>query len=136
MVESDQITVIGPDASVTGEMIFEKTARIVGTFEGKIHTKGELQISAGAQCKASIEAQSLTVDGSLMGDVRAGQIVQLHAKANVRGDVTATKLVVAEGASLVGHVAVGADVLKSVTTGSPTEAMAGSMSAKSAASSP
>ena len=112
MAESDQITIVGSDACIKGEMTFERTARIVGKFEGTINAKGELQIGEGGDCKASVDAQSVSIDGSLVGDVRAGQIIHLNAKANMRGDLTATKLVVAEGASLVGHVAVGADALK------------------------
>ena len=39
-----ELTVIGPDTRIKGEMFFEKSARILGQFEGKIIAQGEVQI--------------------------------------------------------------------------------------------
>jgi cytoskeletal protein CcmA (bactofilin family) len=103
-------TVIGPDTHIKGEMIFDSTARILGTFEGRIVAKGEVQIGEGAACKASVEGSNVIVDGIVEGDITARERVQLNTRARVIGDVTATTLVVAEGASFVGHCRVGGDV--------------------------
>ena len=105
-------TVIGPDTHIKGEMIFDSTARILGTFEGRVTAKGEVQIGEGATCKAAIEGQTVVVDGLVEGDVLARERVQLNAKARVIGDVVANTLVVAEGASFIGNVKVGADAIK------------------------
>jgi len=102
-------TVIGPDTHIKGEMVFDSTARILGTFEGRIVAKGEVQIGEGAACKASVEGTNVIVDGVIEGDVTARERVQLNTRARVIGDVTATTLVVAEGASFVGHCRVGGD---------------------------
>lgn len=102
-------TVIGPDTHIKGEMIFDSTARILGTFEGRIVAKGEVQIGEGAACKASVEGSNVIVDGVIEGDVTARDRVQLNTRARVIGDVTATTLVVAEGASFVGHCRVGGE---------------------------
>lgn len=102
-------TVIGPDTHIKGEMVFDSTARILGTFEGRIVAKGEVQIGEGAACKASVEGSNVIVDGVIEGDVTARERVQLNTRARVIGDVTATTLVVAEGASFVGHCRVGGD---------------------------
>lgn len=105
-------TVIGPDTHIKGEMVFDSTARILGTFEGKIVAKGEVQIGDGACCKASVEGISVVVDGLIEGDVLARERVQLNQKARVIGDVVASTLVVAEGASFIGNVRVGTDAVK------------------------
>ena len=105
-------TVIGPDTHIKGEMVFDSTARILGTFEGRIVAKGEVQIGEGAACKASIEGSNVIVDGVVEGDVTARERVQLNNRARVIGDVTATTLVVAEGASFVGHCRVGGEAGK------------------------
>lgn len=109
-------TVIGPDTHIKGEMVFDSTARILGTFEGKIVAKGEVQIGDGACCKASVEGISVVVDGLVEGDVLARERVQLNQKARVIGDVVASTLVVAEGASFIGNVRVGADAVKNGRT--------------------
>jgi cytoskeletal protein CcmA (bactofilin family) len=105
-------TVIGPDTHIKGEMVFESTARILGTFEGRVIAKGEIQIGEGATCKAAVEGSVVIVDGLIEGDVQARERVQLNAKARIIGDITATTLVVSEGASFTGNCRVGADVIK------------------------
>ena len=109
-------TVIGPDTHIKGEMVFETTARILGTFEGRVIAKGEIQIGEGAACKAAVEGAVIIVDGLIEGDVQARERVQLNAKARVIGDIIATTLVVAEGASFTGNCRVGADVVKGART--------------------
>lgn len=109
-------TVIGPDTHIKGEMVFDSSARILGTFEGRITAKGEVEIGEGAACKASIEATTVIVDGVVEGDITAIERAQLNVKARVVGDIVATTLVVAEGAGFIGHCRVGADALKNAHT--------------------
>ncbi|MDF1870268.1 MAG: polymer-forming cytoskeletal protein [Phycisphaerales bacterium] len=102
-----EMTVIGTDTRIKGEMFFEKSAKILGGFEGKITAQGEVQISKGANCNAAIEAQSVIVDGQVTGPIIAHGQLTLTANAQVQGDLTAGTLVVAQGASFVGHCNVG-----------------------------
>lgn len=102
-----ELTVIGPDTTIKGEMFFEKSARILGTFEGRITAQGEVQIGQSAHCAAAVEAQRVVVDGAVTGPIHAHERLTLTANAQVRGDITAGTLVVAEGASFVGQCSVG-----------------------------
>lgn len=102
-----EMTVIGPDTKIKGEMFFEKSARILGSFEGKITAQGEVQIGAGAVCNAAVEGERIIVDGRVHGPITARDRLTLTANAQVQGDLTAGTLVVAEGASFVGHCQVG-----------------------------
>lgn len=113
---AQQTTVIGADTKIRGDMTFEGTARILGGFEGSITAKGELQIAESANCKATIDAARVMIDGQVEGNVTARERIELTAKARVKGDVAAAKLVVAEGATFAGHVTVGADALKAART--------------------
>jgi len=113
MAEStNHTTVIGPDTHIKGDMTFDGTAKILGSFEGSISAKGELQIAESARCKAAVEAGKVLVDGSVEGNLTARERVELTAKARVKGDLVTTRLVVAEGASFVGHCTVGPDAGK------------------------
>jgi len=110
-------TVIGADTHIKGDMSFDSTARILGSFEGTISAKGELQIANGATCKATVEAGKVVVDGEVDGNLTARERVELTAKAKMKGDLVSARLVVAEGASFVGHCTVGPDAAKG---GAPT----------------
>src|SRR5882672_9721633 len=103
------MTVIGPDTHIKGELTFDTTARILGKVEGKVSSKGELQIGDGANCKAALEAGRVVIDGIVEGNVTARERIQLNAKARVTGDLVANTLVVADGASFIGHCRVGPD---------------------------
>lgn len=102
-----ELTVIGADTRIKGEMYFEKSARILGHFEGKITAQGEVQIGNGANCNAAVEAEQIIVDGSVQGPLFARDRLTLTKNAQVQGDLTAGTLVVSEGASFVGHCNVG-----------------------------
>ena len=112
MAESGETTVIGSDSTFKGELSFEKTAKIVGRFEGTITGKGELNVVESAECKADVSAAVANVDGTIEGNVDAEDTVRLNANGTVRGDITAAKMVMAEGASFYGVCAVGPDAKK------------------------
>lgn len=107
MADDSQITIIGADTQIKGEMSFDRACKLLGTFEGTINAKGQLHVAEGASCKAEVEAADIVVDGSVEGNITAREKIQLNAKSKVVGDVVAAKLMVAEGASFSGHVSVG-----------------------------
>ncbi|MBL8877245.1 MAG: polymer-forming cytoskeletal protein [Phycisphaerae bacterium] len=112
MSDEGQITIIGKDAKIKGELSFENSAKILGGFEGKISAKGEVIIGETANCRATVEAGTVIVDGPIEGDIIAKDRIQLTPKAKVKGDIIAASLTVGEGASFVGHCKVGPDAVK------------------------
>ncbi|MGE3106775.1 MAG: polymer-forming cytoskeletal protein [Phycisphaerales bacterium] len=125
MAESiTQTTVIGPDTQIKGEMTFEGSAKILGKFDGKIISKGEVQIGQGAVCKATIEAGTVIVDGEIAGNITARERVKLNASAKVTGDMVAKSLIVAEGAAFQGQYQVGPEAIeKALGTAASTDAV-------------
>lgn len=110
---SDQITIIGADTKISGEMTFGgATAKILGSCEGKISAKGELQIASGSTCKAEVDAARVAIDGVVDGNITARERVQLNGNAKMKGDLVATTLVVESGATFNGHVSVGPEAVK------------------------
>ena len=108
-----QTTVIGADSYFKGELEFDKTARIIGRFDGKITGKGELQVTQSAALKADVESSIANIDGSIEGNITAKDAVKLNANGKVKGDITASRMMMAEGASFYGMCAVGPDAGRS-----------------------
>ncbi len=123
MSEQTHTTVIGPDTHIKGEMVFEHAACLLGRFEGRITSKGELAIGEGAVCKASVDAARIIVDGGVEGDIIARERLELNPGAIVNGDIVAAKLVVAEGASFMGHCKVGEAAVKAAKEATATGAI-------------
>ena len=108
-------TVIGADAAFKGELSFEGSLRVDGKFEGKLNTKGNLTLSKGAALAGEVHVGGAILDGAFKGNLSASEKVELNATASVQGDIRAPRLVVAEGATLIGNVAISPDVLKGGT---------------------
>lgn len=105
-------TVIGADAVFKGELHFEKGVRVDGKIEGKVSTKGHIAVSQGGHLQADVDAGSIIVEGDVKGNLVAGDRVELRKSARLKGDITASKLLVAEGAAFVGHCSIGPDAQK------------------------
>jgi cytoskeletal protein CcmA (bactofilin family) len=105
-------TVLGPDANFKGELSFEKGMRLQGRFEGKINTPGRLHVAKEAKMQADVDAGAITVEGDVHGNLSANDRVELKQSARYEGDLRSSRLVVDEGAILVGHVTVGPDAVK------------------------
>lgn len=114
MAEANQEfpTILGTDASFKGELSFEKGMRLQGRFEGKINTPGRLHVAKEAKMAADVDAGAIIVEGEVRGNLTAGDRVELKSSARYEGDLTASKLVVEEGAAFSGHVSVGPETGK------------------------
>jgi cytoskeletal protein CcmA (bactofilin family) len=109
-------TVIGADARFKGELSFQGSVRIDGSFEGSIQTPGTVFVSQTGKVKAEIQAGTVTLDGSVEGNITSDGRVQLNASCKLTGDLRAAKLQVMEGATWSGRCEVGPGVAKSAPT--------------------
>jgi cytoskeletal protein CcmA (bactofilin family) len=106
MPDGPNRTFIDADTSVDGK-IEGQSATIAGRFSGEIRLKAQLVVAAGAEVKATVEADVAEVSGSIQGDVKVKRLVILET-GRVAGTVDAKQLVVRDGAVLNGPVAAGA----------------------------
>jgi cytoskeletal protein CcmA (bactofilin family) len=107
----NSVTVIGVGARFKGDLTLEGPAQILGVIEGQINSSGQVTVGSGASCQARVEAATIIVDGNVAGDLIARERLQLTNKAIVNGDISAAALVVADGATFIGHVAVGPEAV-------------------------
>lgn len=122
----DFTTVIGSDAVFKGELHFDKGVRVDGRIEGKVTTKGRLSVSQAGKLQADVQAGDIVIEGEVNGNLSAGDRIELRKTARLKGDVRASKLLVAEGASFVGHCQVGAEAAK----GAPAPSMSNRIGGK------
>jgi excisionase family DNA binding protein len=93
------------DASMQGTLVFRDPVnlRINGKFEGSLDTKGRLIIGQGAQVKADIVGEEITIAGKVTGNVVAKKRLELVAPCILRGNIQTPSLKVQEGALLEGR---------------------------------
>ena len=98
-------TVIDAQTDIEGKLR-GKDALVLGRFRGEIEISGRLVLGEGARVEATVVADAAEISGELKGDVKARSLI-LAEKAKVQGTVDAGVLVVREGAWLSGSVAAG-----------------------------
>ncbi|MDR1444778.1 MAG: polymer-forming cytoskeletal protein [Treponema sp.] len=103
--------ILGESTSFNGLLRFKETLRIKGKFKGAIEATGALIVDKGAVVEADrISVTSLTVYGTVIGAVYAIDKVDMLSGAELRGDVTAARLRIADGVLFEGQCSMtGAD---------------------------
>jgi cytoskeletal protein CcmA (bactofilin family) len=90
--------VLGQTTSFNGFLRFKETLRIQGKFRGTIEASGALIVDRGAVVEADhISVAALTVYGTVVGEIRAIDKVDMLGGAEVHGDITAARLRIADG---------------------------------------
>lgn len=105
--KQDFTTVIGPDASFKGEISFESSAKVLGRVEGSIASKDRIHIADGSDCKATVTAKEIAVEGHIEGNCEASDRIEILANGRITGDVVAARMNMAEGASINGYCRIG-----------------------------
>lgn len=105
---SDVNTLVGRGSHFEGKMTFEGVVRIDGSFAGEIVSDDTLIVGEGAQVRAELDVASIVVYGTVYGNVRATQTVELHAPGHLIGNIITPVLVVERGATFDGNCRMGA----------------------------
>ena len=108
--------ILGAVALFKGELSFESGAQLLGRFEGSISAKGRVHVAKGAECKATVQAKEVAVEGRIEGNVEAADKIELKPDGIVEGDVTAGRMTMAEGASINGYCRIGPNGKSSSST--------------------
>jgi cytoskeletal protein CcmA (bactofilin family) len=96
-------TLLGRGSEFEGKLTFEGTVRIDGKLSGEIFSDDVLIIGEGAEVRAEIDVGTVIVKGTLIGNIRAKQAVELHAPATMRGNISTPSLMIERGVIFEGQ---------------------------------
>src|SRR5206468_555182 len=89
---------LGKGTDFQGKLTFEGKVRIDGKFSGEIFTDDILIIGEGAEVKAEVDVNTLIIKGgTVTGNVRARQLVEIHSPGRLLGNVTTPSLFIDKG---------------------------------------
>jgi cytoskeletal protein CcmA (bactofilin family) len=97
-------TVIGEGLVIEGEFTSDDEVVVHGTVRGTLQSGGGVSVAHGAVVEADITGRSLSVAGNVTGNVNAADRVDIQAGGRLIGDVKASRLTIADGASFKGNV--------------------------------
>jgi cytoskeletal protein CcmA (bactofilin family) len=102
--DASQLVVFGSSTSFNGLLVFKESLCIQGKFKGTIQATGDLIVDKGAVVEADhISVASLVVYGTVVAAVHAVDKIDLFPGAEVRGDLTAARLRIADGVLFEGQ---------------------------------
>jgi len=98
---------LGPDAQVTGKLVFSTPTRIEGKLKGELRASDLLVIGTQAVIHANVHATKLVVLGEVRGSVSGATRVEICPGGRVYGEIETRALVVREGARFEGRSKMG-----------------------------
>ena len=99
---------IGQGVAIEGKIMSGQDLRIDGKVDGTIEVGNHnLIIGASAEVKANLVAKTLLISGTVKGNIKATDRVDLQATGSVAGDITTPRLAMVDGAIIRGKVEAG-----------------------------
>lgn len=102
-------SLIAEEITIEGKIEGSGHVRIAGRFKGDVNVKGNLAIEAGATVTGGVRASTVTIGGSLEGNIDGAERVELLETGVLTGDLSADSLTVAAGSRMRGKVEFGWD---------------------------
>ena len=101
-------TLIGPQVTIHGDVMFSGGLYVEGRIHGKIiaeeGAKAILTLAEQGRIEGEVQAPIVVINGELHGDVHASERVELAARARVLGNVHYKVVEMRAGATLTGRL--------------------------------
>ncbi|HXW90416.1 MAG TPA: polymer-forming cytoskeletal protein [Terriglobales bacterium] len=105
---------IGKSLNIKGELSGSEDLYVDGVVEGSIElTKNNLVIGRNGQVRANVHAKGVVIEGKVEGNIRATECTELRKTAVATADILTQRIVVEDGALLIGKVNVQPEGAKS-----------------------
>lgn len=102
-------TLIGTDARVTGNVVFQHGCHVAGVVKGDVIAstgkKAELTVAETGRVEGNAQAARMLIQGTVLGDLRCSGTVTLASKARVEGAVEYGEIEIEKGAVVKGKLA-------------------------------
>lgn len=105
VVSTSATAVIGPKITFKGEIIGEEDLLVQGKVEGSIDLKGNhLIIGQQGVVKANLMAKTITIEGTVEGDLIGQERIEIKSSSNVKGNLIAARVTLEDGAKFRGSI--------------------------------
>jgi cytoskeletal protein CcmA (bactofilin family) len=93
---------LSTDVEIKGNLKFTGELTFAGKLDGEIQSEGALNLGDEAVVRGNINVNSVVVRGKITGNASAKEKIEIKSKAELFGDIRASKLIIEEGATFVG----------------------------------
>lgn len=105
-------TMIGAGTTITGDLESNGDIRIDGVLKGNLKGKAKIIIGADGIVEGDIECLQADIMGNVTGTIKVQELLYLHGKTEVTGNIYAGKLQVEPTAVFNGSCHMGANIVE------------------------
>lgn len=95
-------SVISSEVEIIGTIKTSGSIQIEGRVEGEILSQGDVTIGKSGSVKGNLRVNSVTLSGTVQGNIEAKDRIALKSTARLLGDIKAKRLSVEDGVTFVG----------------------------------
>ena len=77
---------------------------VQGTVKGRIGLRQNIVVEESGVLEANVESATITIHGTVTGDIQASERAELKSNCRVVGDIRSPRVLIADGASFKGSV--------------------------------
>lgn len=108
-IDSRIDTLVGTDTVLTGDLTFSGGLRVDGTIRGNVQeqagSQGTIILGENGRIEGAVGATKIVlIGGTVVGQVKAGQFIELQSKARIKGDLHYTSLEMHMGSVIDGKL--------------------------------
>ncbi len=97
-------TIIARPTTIDGKLMGSSEILIDGTVKGSVTCRSLVRIAERGSIEADVHALTVQVAGIVNGDISADERIVLEKSARVKGNLTAPRILIQDGASFKGKV--------------------------------
>ena len=97
-------TVIGSSIVIDGEITGDEDLTVRGTIKGRVSLSASFFVENSGTVEADIETENVEISGTVTGNIRSSDKVELRADGRMVGDIKAPRILIADGAVFKGNV--------------------------------
>lgn len=100
----DPVCSIGEGIQIRGTLTGSGQLIVRGRIEGQIILDNHLTVEDTGMIVANVTATSITLNGTMHGDIEAAALVSVNQAATMQGDIRAQEVEIADGAQFRGRL--------------------------------
>ena len=104
----EHFSIVSAECYFQGTLSVQGSLRVDGRLEGAVDNARHVIVGDGGRIAGDVTAQVVVCGGEIEGNICA-DMLEVLAKARIKGDIRAKKMIVEEGGRIEGHCAIGGE---------------------------
>lgn len=104
----EHFSIVSAECYFQGTLSVQGSLRVDGKLEGSVDNARQVIVGEGGKITGDVTAQTVVCGGDIEGNVCA-DMLEVLAKASIKGDIRAQKMIVEEGGRIEGMCKIGGE---------------------------